>query len=25
MPGDGAWPSDRIALFKEWMGQGMAP
>ncbi len=25
MPCDGAWPEDRIALFKRWMDDGMAP
>jgi hypothetical protein len=25
MPCDGAWPADRIALFKQWMDEGMAP
>jgi hypothetical protein len=25
MPCDGAWPADRIALFKKWMEEGMAP
>ena len=25
MPCDGAWPEDRIALFKRWMDEGMAP
>ena len=25
MPCDGAWPADRIALFKKWMDEGMAP
>ena len=25
MPCDGAWPSDRIGLFKKWMDEGMAP
>ena len=25
MPCDGAWPADRIALFKNWMDEGMAP
>lgn len=25
MPCDGAWPADRIALFKKWMDEGTAP
>ncbi len=25
MPCDGAWPEDRITLFKRWMDEGMAP
>ena len=25
MPCDGAWPADRIALFRNWMDEGMAP
>jgi hypothetical protein len=25
MPCDGPWPSERIALFKQWMDEGMAP
>ncbi len=25
MPCDGAWPEDRINLFKRWMDEGMAP
>ena len=25
MPCDGAWPEDRIGLFKKWMDEGMAP
>ena len=25
MPCDGKWPADRIALFKRWMDEGMAP
>jgi len=25
MPCDGAWPEDRVALFKRWMDEGMAP
>jgi hypothetical protein len=25
MPCDGAWPKDRVALFKRWMEEGMAP
>jgi hypothetical protein len=25
MPCDGAWPEERIALFKKWMDEGMAP
>ena len=25
MPCDGAWPADRLALFKKWMDEGMAP
>jgi len=25
MPCDGNWPADRIALFKRWMDEGMAP
>jgi hypothetical protein len=25
MPCDGAWPEDRIALFKRWIDEGMAP
>ena len=24
MPCDGAWPADRIALFKKWLDEGMA-
>jgi len=25
MPCDEAWPKDRIAIFKRWMDEGMAP
>jgi len=25
MPCDGAWPAERLALFKKWMDEGMAP
>jgi hypothetical protein len=25
MPCDGPWPNERIALFKQWMDEGMAP
>ncbi len=25
MPCDGPWPQERIALFKRWMDEGMAP
>lgn len=25
MPCDGAWPEERMALFKRWMDEGMAP
>jgi hypothetical protein len=25
MPCDGAWPQDRLALFKTWMDEGMEP
>ena len=25
MPCDQPWPKDRIALFKRWMEEGMAP
>ena len=25
MPCDGAWPSDRIALFRRWVDEGSAP
>jgi len=25
MPCDGPWPEDRVALFKRWMAEGMAP
>ena len=25
MPCDGAWPKDRLSLFKKWMDEGMAP
>jgi hypothetical protein len=25
MPCDGPWPAEHIALFKQWMEQGMAP
>ena len=25
MPCDGAWPKEQIALFKQWMSEGMAP
>ena len=25
MPCDGAWSEDRVALFKRWMDEGMAP
>jgi hypothetical protein len=25
MPCDGAWPKDRVATFKLWMDEGMAP
>ncbi len=25
MPCDGAWPEERLSLFKRWMDEGMAP
>jgi len=25
MPCDKPWPKDRIAMFKRWMEEGMAP
>jgi hypothetical protein len=25
MPCDGAWPQDRLDLFKRWTDEGMAP
>jgi hypothetical protein len=25
MPCDGAWPDDRIALFRQWVDEGYAP
>ena len=25
MPCDGRWPEDRVAKFKRWMDEGMAP
>ncbi len=25
MPCDGAWPEDRVALFKAWVDEGYAP
>jgi hypothetical protein len=25
MPCDGAWPEERLALFRRWMDEGMAP
>jgi hypothetical protein len=25
MPCDGAWPKERVALFKTWMDEGMQP
>jgi hypothetical protein len=25
MPCDGAWPQERVALFKRWIDEGMAP
>jgi hypothetical protein len=25
MPCDGAWPADRIALFRRWVDEGCAP
>jgi hypothetical protein len=25
MPCDGPWPAERVALFKQWMDEGMAP
>jgi hypothetical protein len=25
MPCDGAWPKERVELFKQWMDEGMAP
>jgi hypothetical protein len=25
MPCDEAWPADRLALFKQWMDEGMEP
>ena len=25
MPCDGTWPEERLALFKRWMDEGMAP
>ena len=25
MPCDGAWPKERVSLFKRWMDEGLAP
>ncbi len=25
MPCDGSWPQERLALFKRWIDEGMAP
>lgn len=25
MPCDGAWPKDRVAIFKRWIDDGMVP
>jgi len=25
MPCDGAWPADRVALFRRWVDEGSAP
>jgi len=25
MPCDGPWPKEKVALFKRWMDEGMAP
>ena len=25
MPCDGAWPADRITLFRQWVAEGCAP
>jgi len=25
MPCDGSWPEERLAVFKRWMDEGMAP
>jgi len=25
MPCDGPWPEERVAVFKRWMDEGMAP
>ena len=25
MPCDGPWPAEHMALFKQWMAEGMAP
>ena len=25
MPCDGPWPEEQMALFKQWMEEGMAP
>ncbi|HEX8967449.1 MAG TPA: hypothetical protein VF937_06200, partial [Chloroflexota bacterium] len=25
MPCDGAWPDERIALFRQWMDEGYSP
>jgi hypothetical protein len=25
MPCDGAWPNDRLALFRQWIDEGCAP
>ncbi len=25
MPCDGSWPEERLALFKRWMDEGLAP
>ena len=25
MPCDGAWPKDRVAIFKRWIDEGMVP
>ena len=25
MPPDAAWPPERVALFKQWMDQGLKP